>query len=906
MANNDLSQSGCSAEQIAFIESFDSIQTETTGSSANTTHSYQTIETSNGNAVYCVNGRNSGAIYLPADLSKVTSVICLEPGAGSTGINAYSTIVSDIKSGNGPDDVIIVFANNDSDSYSFSSALGSATGQNLTITNGGVATFSNGGRAGMIALGNAVNDYPNISFRGVNIDSYLTNYNQDVAKNTPQLSDSITAITEGNVPIINIIPYVSGAWNPQDRVTEATLLANSGFNSLMLRSDVTTHRGILEEAIAEGLVDLLSGGQLDTEVYSDLLSYNQETGSWENADWSVVNDGTVSSSYNYVYNSMNGLLRNIATYEINSDTQTTGIVGSFYGANNYYCGITNGVLSSLGDEAVAVHSIAKAFYELDQQASQMAEASLNGSEGLDRGVFALNETLSKGIDSLLDYSSYNSITERFHQGKIGATSITDINNAMRSVVTTLTADSENASALKGYITNFTSSIGEGKMLSGDIWNSVLNNMETYGDLMGIRQEASDFLLDTMKIAMEMVREAITDGYSDINQNITGKYFAIDAESVDDTHLEELQITLSGIKRNIYELKQIVAKMKSEQRDVDDYGQDKDGNPIVIGSHKEPSDEDIAAKEQYLQENEDLYTELLKIKTRIDNYVEACNKAQELIDAAIIQINNTYSSAAQAIRDNKPFEANFVLDFSAMNIDADSYRTNFNSYYTALLNEEESKREQTANTQTGTPPGNQTANPPGSQTGNPPGSQTTPPSATKPPADTVVSTPPIPQNEQQTIKPDPPYEKIDDVIETTPAVEVVELSTTPSQKPISETILPTSTAIQDISLGENSKVDGVLGNEIISDNTLSNIEGFVVQPEIIEIEDNDLASPVLSNLEPISKKIASNAFDSMNNSVAASAAITSGVGLATGGAAFIANKMIKGENEEDYELDSESA
>ena len=380
---------------------------------------------------------------------------------------------------------------------------------------------------------------------------------------------------------------------------------------------------------------------------------------------------TLASDLTHVYNSMDSLQSKI------SPTQTGkvgsgGIVGSMDSALSYYGNITNGMLGTLGNEIGAVKSIAEAIYNMDGAVSAIAQDSL--SDGLNSfmsnvsysqsdidTINSFSNTLGNEISNFINNVNMDSFNPFNDLQSIGTTSISDLNSALNNAIDTFQSEKQNANEMRSIINDFASSIGDNNILSGELWDAVKGNMEVYSGLMDLRENASQFLLETMIIANEMVREAIEPD-----------------SSMDASKLPELETSLQEVNQQITNLTEQVNQMRASQHEVCSY----DENNEPYDCHEEPSDADIAAVENTLHDYEAQRDELEYQIERINNYIEAVNKAQQLINDAINQVNSTYGKAAESLKNNGTLPNDISLDFSAYQ--SGEYRQYLDNFSNRLL------------------------------------------------------------------------------------------------------------------------------------------------------------------------------------------------------------------------------
>ena len=376
---------------------------------------------------------------------------------------------------------------------------------------------------------------------------------------------------------------------------------------------------------------------------------------------------TITSNLSYVQNSMDSLQSRISGVDALSYTGGTGslgsseapVVGSVYDATNYYTNITNNLYGKLGAEISTVKAIAQAMYDMDQSANKAAENGL--TDGSDINIFsssnygtqlaALNANMHDvAITSAQESSrAFNKIADTLQStvtnGNVGFVSKDSLLNAVNSITPILQGEIDRANSMQADINSFIDGISSSGVLQGDVWENVKTNMEQYNNLLECNKEAANFLTDTVTKAMGMVVELMDQ------EGLT---------EIDDKNYQEYCDNLEKAKRDIARLTTLIANMRASQHWVDEY----DSIGKWIGSHKDPSDEEIGAKEAELAEAEALKDECEHWKGVYEELARRVQAAQDAILEATEKIRATYANPTEILQGNVDFPSTFSLDLSA--------------------------------------------------------------------------------------------------------------------------------------------------------------------------------------------------------------------------------------------------
>ena len=392
---------------------------------------------------------------------------------------------------------------------------------------------------------------------------------------------------------------------------------------------------------------------------------------------------TISSNLSYVNNQMDDLQSRISTNESLSYTGGTGslgsseapVVGAVYDASNYYTNITNNLYSKLSGEISTVKTIAQAMYDMDQNASSVAENNLTDGSNLNvlsssnysTQLVALNANMQDlAVSSAQEASrNFNSLADKLESivsnGNVGFVSKDALTSAVNNILPILQGESDRASAMQSNINDFISGIGGDNILQGDVWENVRTNMDQYNNLLECNKEAASFLSETIKTAMGLIVDLMDQ------EGLT---------EIDDKNYPEYCERLAQALIDIDNLTSTIAYMKAIQHTVYTY----DSLGHVTGSYLDPSDADIAAQQTLLDEAIDIKEDCEHWKGVYEELASRVQAAQELMSDSVGKIRATYNNPTEVLQGNIDFPNNFNIDLSAYS----GYGIDPNSNYPAKV------------------------------------------------------------------------------------------------------------------------------------------------------------------------------------------------------------------------------
>ncbi len=640
-------------------------------------------------------------------------------------------------------------------------------------------------------------------------------------------------------------------------------------------------------------------------------------------------DGTLASNLCVVSDAMSEIKGKIISHTELSHTASANnevkIVGAAVAATNYYGNITDALYGNLSAEADAVYEIANTIFQMDNGIAKASElldsksssdcSALYETSSFGRQIAdleAASNTLAHDAQEALatSKSRYNDILEGIGSdwaAEVGSTpgkvSVSALNSAILSIVPALNEEVEKANGLSSSVENFMTKIGAGNVLEGGVWDNVLQNMETYKNMLALNKNAANFLSETIK-------ESLSWLISYLQQ--------IGVDELDTDKLGELRQHYAEVEAKLQSLKDELARGCTP--DYDENGYDKNG-----------CEQWLANLQAAIKVVEDELEAIDKEIKKIENFIPLLNKAQEAIRDAISQINDAYALPVSEMNSNYKFESTVDLTdlYNEGLLDATKdYSGLIDEYYDKL------KAEQAASTT------NPDESDPGATTTEPP---TNPPSTTDDDDDDDTYyggdpgyTPPAPElptdpkTEAPTTAPtEAPTTETEPVTEpssvpTEPETEPSSVTTEPVTGAVVEpdtvvptsvpTSVPTEAPTSGKSSGGSKKKSGGGGGGGSSSKKPSNpnvdplenpseatidTQGDLPVDPIEEPVIDDYQEPIIDEvIEPIEDEIIITTEPVKKGNGLRTMGIAAGVGLAVGASALGAHTIMKNKEQED--------
>ena len=643
-------------------------------------------------------------------------------------------------------------------------------------------------------------------------------------------------------------------------------------------------------------------------------------------------DGTLASNLCVVSDAMSEIKGKIVSHTELSHTASANnevkIVGAAVAATNYYGNITDALYGNLSAEADAVYEIANTIFQMDNGIAKASElldsksssdcSALYETSSFGRQIAdleAASNTLAHDAQEALatSKSRYNDILEGIGSdwaAEVGSTpgkvSISALNSAILSIVPALNEEVEKANGLSSSVENFMTKIGAGNVLEGGVWDNVLQNMETYKNMLALNKNAANFLSDTIK-------ESLSWLISYLQQ--------IGVDELDTDKLGELRQHYAEVEAKLNSLKEELARGCTP--DYDENGYDKNGCEQWLAN--------LQAAIKAVEDELELIDKEIK---KIENFIPLLNKAQEAIRDAISQINDAYALPVSEMNSNYKFESTVDLTdlYNEGLLDATKdYSGLIDEYYDKLKAEQAAS---TTNPDEGDPGGTTATEPPT----NPPsttdddddddtyygGGDTgyTPP-APELPTDPKTEAPTTAPTEAPTTETEPVTEPSS--VPTEPETEPSSVTTEPVTGAIVEpdTVVPTSVPIETpteaptsgkSSGGGSKKKSGGGGGGGSSSKKPSNpnvdplenpseatidTQGDLPVDPIEEPVIDDYQEPIIDEvIEPIEDEIIITTEPAKKGNGLRTMGIAAGVGLAVGASALGAHTIMKNKEQED--------
>ena len=653
---------------------------------------------------------------------------------------------------------------------------------------------------------------------------------------------------------------------------------------------------------------------------------------------------TLASNLSYVSNAMSGIKSKITEHtDINyTGTGEANIVGTLYKASNYYGAVTNVLYGNLSAETEAVYAIANAIFKMDGAAAVIAESKLTSN--MQNLFSSSNPTVSSALNELKNTSEslfdtaknavtangrYDELTSilgnKAEAGNVGKVSITSLESAINSIVPNLENEINKATNIRSGVNDFISNIGSSNILQGETWNAVKTNMENYSNLLDCNVKAATFISDTIKFAMGMVVKYIEDANDTLKKAGTTEFGAgTQLNEIDDSKLPALEEELTKLQKEIDNLSEKVTTLENSRQIVEDKKQNDEGEWIVIGSHQEPSEEEIQGYRDQLKKVQDTKDILDAYAGILRGFAPLVAQAQDIINDAISQVKSSYENPTIDTKGNQTFNSDFKLDFSAYGIDTNTdYKKVIDDYYAKLNPPKptiddvlalDAKEPDPVGTKTpektgytGTPgsPSVPSPDPTTPTTQAPTEAQTEAPTSTPTEPETTPVTEPetVPQTEPETV----PYT----IPVTEPQTDViVEQKTVPQTEIVKEEpkIQKTSTGGGSSKKPKTSNIDPIENpsEPVIIENNEEIITEPFVEP-IVEPAQEEYLEPEIPteiNVE-VQEEVIETPQPKKSNGVK-TMGIAAGVGLAVGASALGAHAIMKNkeneESDEDYGYD----
>ena len=398
---------------------------------------------------------------------------------------------------------------------------------------------------------------------------------------------------------------------------------------------------------------------------------------------------TLGSNLAFVSDAMNAINSQITEHtDINyiSDGEAS-IVGTLYKASNYYGAVTNVLYGNLSAETEAVYAIANAIFQMDGAAAYIADTTLSdGMKGLfSRGnasvATALNE-LKTTSANLLDtaknavaaggrYDELSSLLgTTIQEGGVGRISTKSLETAISTIIPNLENEIAKATGIKASVSEFMTGIGTSNILQGETWEAVKTNMANYENLLDCNVKAATFISDTIKTAMGMITNYISGAAETLRKAGTTEFASgIALDEIDDSKLPALEAELVKLQTEIDRLTAIVSTMEASRHEVEDKKQNEEGVWIVIGTHQEPSEEEIQVYRDQLTKVQDIKDILDAYAGVLRGFAPVVKGAQDIINDAVSQVKSAYENPTVDTQGNQTFSSNFSLDLSKYGIDS---------------------------------------------------------------------------------------------------------------------------------------------------------------------------------------------------------------------------------------------
>ena len=639
-------------------------------------------------------------------------------------------------------------------------------------------------------------------------------------------------------------------------------------------------------------------------------------------------DGTLASNLCVVSDAMSEIKGKIVSHTELSHTASANnevkIVGAAVAATNYYGNITDALYGNLSAEADAVYEIANTIFQMDNGIAKASElldsksssdcSALYETSSFGRQIAdleAASNTLAHDAQEALatSKSRYNDILEGIGSdwaAEVGSTpgkvSISALNSAILSIVPALNEEVEKANGLSSSVENFMTKIGAGNVLEGGVWDNVLQNMETYKNMLALNKNAANFLSDTIK-------ESLSWLISYLQQ--------IGVDELDTDKLGELRQHYAEVEAKLNSLKEELARGCTP--DYDENGYDKNGCEQWLAN--------LQAAIKAVEDELELIDKEIK---KIENFIPLLNKAQEAIRDAISQINDAYALPVSEMNSNYKFESTVDLTdlYNEGLLDATKdYSGLIDEYYDKLKAEQAAS---TTNPDEGDPGATTPPTNPPSTTDDDDDDDTyygggdtgyTPP-APELPTDPKTEAPTTAPTEAPTTETEPVTEPSS--VPTEPETEPSSVTTEPVTGAIVEpdTVVPTSVPVETpteaptsgkSSGGGSKKSGGGSGGgssskkpsnpnvdplENPSEATIDTQGDLPVDP-IEEPVIDDYQEPIIDEvIEPIEDEIIITTEPAKKGNGLRTMGIAAGVGLAVGASALGAHTIMKNKEQED--------
>ena len=495
----------------------------------------------------------------------------------------------------------------------------------------------------------------------------------------------------------HILPYYIFMQNGIDNIANgefnfANLPHNFNFNGQNLKIEYIYTEHYVDEngnyvsrkLTADQVQELVR--EMFVKNMENLYEKNSELSSFANTFNKLEAGTSLASNLSFVSNSVNDIKgklveHNKLNYTKESNNEA-GIIGSFYGASNYFGAITNKLYGNISTEADAVYSIANAIYKMDGFASVMAESSLTDSISSmfatsNTSISAELEKLKSATSNLFDtaknavmadniYNEISAITGlKLTEGKVGRISASAIKSAVNAIIPSLNNTIETSNNLKNGVDSFISGIGNSNILQGGVWNDVKSNLTSYQSLLNANVKAASFIEEAIQTAMGIIID----------------YMGDDPE-LDDSKLPTLREEYSKYQSLISDINGTISSMsacKTEEKTIvnDDGEEEKTGGKACY------TDSEIQSKRNILLGYNESQKSLEDEIKKLEGLAPVVQAAQEIIQSAIDQVKSMYEKPVKDANGNISFNANFNLDLSpyANYIDTTkNYKQLLNDYY----------------------------------------------------------------------------------------------------------------------------------------------------------------------------------------------------------------------------------
>lgn len=463
--------------------------------------------------------------------------------------------------------------------------------------------------------------------------------------------EGLTALGEHDVSATFVAPASAGTVNK----AYANLLENSGVEDIgIIYTDRAYHTDCVKDVNNAQLPEYLMG--MNDELYNSNkyynIDYSDETGIYhfnvykdgkltsltasEYRDYildgrksgtvstnsikyikNYKSDGTISSDYNYVYNSMGIISQTLNANTANLNSPFTeskaSIPSGLLSSQQSVMEISANAIGKMSQEINYIASAAETIKNMDNELAKMANENLAADINTKLDTYFSNQNPSEfKISNFMFSPGTHSV------GTTGKISMSDINKVFSGgklsgvLLENIESEINNSNALISEISSFQDSIKSSYYLQGEVWNKISNKLDGYIDLMNSRIQSSNELKDAYTKALQLISDFM-DGY----------------DYIDDGELPILEANLKQLEAEITNCNHIMTAK------ITVYTTDANGN---TSSHEEFafSAGERAAAQKLLQECEEL-------KAIIEAYIEKINMLPEILSRAEQIVNDALSN-----------------------------------------------------------------------------------------------------------------------------------------------------------------------------------------------------------------------------------------------------------------------